>query len=117
MMFFNPFEGINSSEHGTNISISMDQSTDDYIITVSLINKDGTTISTSSIDLPIETLVKSGRYDSETKTVVLVLENGEEIDVPIGDLISGLQEEITSDNKLDADLVDDTTSTNKFITS
>lgn len=113
---FNPF-GINTSKYGTNISINMNQSTDDYVITVDLVNKDGTIISTSSIDLPIEALVKSGRYDSETKTIILVLENDEEINIPIGDLISGLQEEITSNNKLDADLVDDTTSTNKFITS
>lgn len=34
-----------------------------------------------------------------------------------GDLIAGLQTEITSENKLDADLVDDSTSTSKFVTS
>ena len=32
-------------------------------------------------------------------------------------LLNGKQEEITSDNKLNADLVDDSTSTNKFVTS
>jgi len=33
----------------------------------------------------------------------------------IADLISGLQTEITSSNKLSADLVDDTNSVNKFL--
>jgi hypothetical protein len=31
--------------------------------------------------------------------------------------VAGLQSEITSSNKLDADLVDDSTSTNKFVTA
>jgi len=35
----------------------------------------------------------------------------------VGDLISGLQSEITSENKLNSDLVDDTNQTNKFVTA
>lgn len=51
-------------------------------------------------------MVVSGRYDSENKNLVLVLDNGQEITIPIGDLISGLQAEITVDNKLDIELID-----------
>ena len=47
----------------------------------------------------------------------MTLQNGNTIDIPVGALIAGLQTEITSSNKLDADLVDDSTSTNKFVTS
>lgn len=111
--YFNPFEGA-SIAYGSDITIQMNQSAEDYVITINLINDQGSVISTSSIDLPIESLVKSGRYDSESKTIILVLENYDEIEIPISDLISGLQEEITPQNKLDADLVDDTNSTNKF---
>ena len=49
--------------------------------------------------------------------IVLTLQNGNTIDIPVGDLINGLQTEITSNNKLASDLVDDTNQTNLFVTS
>lgn len=67
--------------------------------------------------MPIETLVKNGRYDSETKTIVLILEDNTEIEIPIGDLVSDLQTKITDFNKLNSDLVDDINSTNKFVSN
>ena len=45
-------------------------------------------------------------YDNETKSLVLELQNGSTTSVPVAELINGLQEEITEDNKLDANLVD-----------
>ena len=51
-------------------------------------------------------MVVSGRYDSNTKTVILVLSNGQEISFSVADLISGLQSEITIDNKLSVQLID-----------
>ena len=65
----------------------------------------------------METVVVSGSYDSATKKIILTLENGNTIDVPVGDLVAGLQSEITPTNKLDADLVDDTTSSHKFVSA
>jgi hypothetical protein len=65
----------------------------------------------------MESVVVSGSYNSQTKKVVLTLQNGSTIEFSVADLISGLQEEITSSNKLDADLVDDTNATNKFATA
>ena len=56
-------------------------------------------------------------YDSVNKKIVLTLENGNTVDIPVGDLIAGLQTEITSQNKLSSDLVDDTNSGNKFVTT
>ena len=67
--------------------------------------------------MPLETVVVSGRYDNTTKKVILTLENGSEVDFSVADLVAGLQTEITSSNKLASDLVDDTNSGNKFVTT
>ena len=88
-----------------------------YVVTLSLKDIDGNVISTDTIDLPLETVVVSGRYDNNTKKVILTLENGSEIDFSVADLVAGLQTEITSQNKLASDLVDDTNSGNKFVTT
>lgn len=85
-----------------------------YVVTLSLKDVDGNVISTDTIDLPLESVVVGGSYDSANKKIVLTLENGHTVDIPVGALISGLQTEITSSNKLASDLVDDTNSGNKF---
>lgn len=99
---------------GNSIEMSIDSST--YVMTLSLKNSQGTILNTQTVDLPLETMVVGGTYDSTNKKIVLTLKNGNTIDVPVGDLINGLQSEITSTNKLDASLVDDSLSTNKFVT-
>jgi hypothetical protein len=40
------------------------------------------------IDLPLESVVVSGSYDSVTKKVILTLENGSTIEFSIADLVS-----------------------------
>ena len=45
------------------------------------------------------------------------MQNGQTVEFSVADLVSGLQTEITSSNKLSADLVDDTGTTNQFATS
>ena len=102
-------------ELGATLDLSIDSDT--YVVTATLKNSSGTALSTKTIDLPLETMVVSGEYDSDTKEVVLTLDNGNTIRFSVADLISGLQSEITSSNKLDSDLVDDTGQTNKFITA
>jgi hypothetical protein len=99
---------------GNSIEMSIDSST--YVMTLSLKNSQGTILNTQTVDLPLETMVVGGTYDSTNKKIVLTLKNGNTIDVPVGDLINGLQSEITATNKLDASLVDDSLSTNKFVT-
>lgn len=42
---------------------------------------------TKEIDLPLELLVKSGRYDAATKSIILVLANGDEISIPADQLV------------------------------
>lgn len=100
---------------GSLIDLEINSTT--YVITLSLKDVDGTVISTDTIDLPLESVVVGGSYDAVNKKIVLTLENGNTVDIPVGDLIAGLQTEITSQNKLASDLVDDTNSGNKFVTT
>ena len=99
---------------GNNIVMSIDSST--YILTISLRNSANQVLNTQTVDLPLETMVVGGSYDETNKKIVLTLKNGTTIDIPVGDLVSGLQTEITPSNKLSADLVNDSLSTNKFVT-
>ena len=100
---------------GSLIDLEINDTT--YVVTLKLKNQDGTIISTDTIDLPLESVVVSGRYDNTTKKVILTLENGSEVDFSVADLVAGLQTELTSQNKLASDLVDDTNSGNKFVTT
>jgi hypothetical protein len=97
---------------GATIELSINSST--YVMTMNLKNSAGTTISTGTVDLPLESVVVNGSYDSTNKKIILTLQSGSTINIPVGDLVSGLQSEITSSNKLSADLIDDTSTTNKL---
>lgn len=102
---------------GTGSTIELNINSSTYVMTLNLKNSAGTTISTDTIDLPLETMVVGGSYDDQTKKIILTLKNGETIEFSVADLVSGLQSEITSSNKLSSDLVDDTNNTNKFVTT
>lgn len=105
-----------STKYGASLSLSINSST--YVITAQLKDQDGNNLgSAQTIDLPLESVVVSGSYDDQTKKIILTLQNGSTVEFSVADLVSGLQTEITSQNMLDADLVDDSTSTNKFVTS
>ena len=105
-----------STKYWASITVSVD--TTDYKITTTLKDQDWNTLGTAQvIDLPLESVVVSGSYDAVNKKVILTLENGNTVEFSVADLVSWLQSEITSSNKLDADLVDDSTSTNKFVTA
>lgn len=68
-----------------------------YIITATLKDQDGNTLGTQQVvDLPLESVVVDGHYDSNTKTVILVLKNGSEISFSVADLVSGLQSTLVS---------------------
>lgn len=104
-----------STKYGATLTLAIDSTT--YVVTATLKDQDGNTLGNSqTIDLPLETMVVSGSYDSASKKVVLTLKNGSTVEFSVADLISGLQSEITAQSPLDADLVDDSTSTNKFVT-
>ena len=71
-----------------NISLTLDPAT--YKVSATL--KGGnTTISTSNeIDLPLETMVVNGSYDSTNKRIILTLKNGQTVSFSVADLVSGL---------------------------
>ena len=94
--------------------IDLEVNSGTYVVTLYLKDIDGNVISTDSIDLPLESVVVSGSFDSTNKKIVLTLQNGNTIDIPVGDLVAGLQTEITSANKIASDLIDDNNSGNKF---
>jgi hypothetical protein len=106
----------NTTKYGANVDLSLN--TTDYKMTITLKDQDGNTLGTAkTVDFPIESVVVGGSYDATNKNVVLELKNGNTIEFSVADLVSGLQSEITSTNKLNADLVDDSTSANKFVTA
>jgi hypothetical protein len=98
-------------------SLSLALDSTNYKITLSGTKVDGTTFTVSNvIDLPLESVVVNGSYDNTTKKVVLTLQSGSTVEFSVADLVAGLQSEITSTNKLSADLISDGT-TNKVVTS
>ena len=97
------------------LSLSLDST--NYKITLSGTKVDGTTFTVSDvIDLPLESVVVNGSYNNTTKKVVLTLQSGSTVEFSVADLVRGLQSEITSTNKLSADLIADGT-TNKVVTA
>lgn len=108
---------VDDSIAGVGASIDLSLNTTTYVMTLALKNAAGTTLSTDTVDLPLESVVVNGSYDSTNKKIILTLQSGSTIEIPVGDLVSGLQTEITSNNKLSSDLVDDTNHTNKFVTT
>lgn len=105
-----------STKYGASVSLTMDSTT--YKVSASLKDQNGDVLgAVQTIDLPLESVVVSGTYDATTKEVVLTLQDGSEIRFSVADLVDGLQTEITEANKLSADLVDDSTTVNKFVTA
>lgn len=73
--------------YGNTIRLSMNAST--YVLTVQLKHGDDV-ISYSTVDLPLESMVISARYDADTKKIILTLQSGQEIEVPVSQLVAGL---------------------------
>jgi hypothetical protein len=77
-----------SKDLGAVLSIDYDNSA--YKLTIKLLNSEGATLGEAfEIDLPIESVVVSGEYLPGTKTLVLTLQNGNIINIPLGDIIDG----------------------------
>lgn len=83
-----------NTKYTAGLGLSLDPST--YVLTIQLKDQDGTNIGESqTVDLPLESTVVSGSYDAENKQIVLVLQSGNTIEIPVGDLVEGLQSTIT----------------------
>ena len=106
----------NTTKYGSSITVSINST--NYKITTTLKDQDGNALGNAqTIDLPLESVVVNGTFDSANKKIVLTLQNGNTVDIPVGDLVAGLQTEITDENKLNSDLVTDSNQTHKFVTS
>lgn len=77
-----------TSFYAHNLTFTMDSST--YVLTATLLNGAGEALATQSVDLPLESVVVSGEYDSDTKEVVLTLRGGSEVRFSVADLVDGL---------------------------
>lgn len=81
--------GGSSTAYATAISLTIDSST--YVVTAQLLNKDGVPLGDAqTIDLPLESMVVGGSYNSTTKKVILTLKNGQTVEFSIADLVDGL---------------------------
>ena len=73
---------------GCTVAMQVDPNT--YIVTLQLKNSVGAVLSTTTIDLPLESVVVGGSYDEDTKEIVLTLDNDNVIRFSVADLIDGL---------------------------
>lgn len=91
-------EIMTASKTATKIVASVDNQT--YVMSFELKNSKNETISTSQIDLPLESVVVNGTYADGILT--LTLKNGNSVDINITDIIRGLATEEYVDNKIDS---------------
>lgn len=89
------------TETGNSIAMSID---DNYDLVVTLLDKNGNTLSTQDVDLPIESMIVDATYANGVLT--LTLQNGNTVDVDISDIVSGLVPDSRKVNghALDADV-------------
>lgn len=81
--------GGSSSDYAHSLVMTIDSST--FVVTAQLYNKDGQALGNAqTIDLPLESVVVGGSYDSVNKQVVLTLQNGNTVAFSVADLVSGL---------------------------
>lgn len=86
------------TETGNKIDVTVNSST--YVMTLDLKDKNDNVLSTGSVDLPIESMIINVTYDSEKKELKFTLQNGNIIEVPLNDLISGLVTDESLENTL-----------------
>ncbi len=70
---------------GYSLTLNIDEN---YLMTVSLLDKNGNTLSTKTVDFPIESMVVNASYADGTLT--LTLQNGNVLKVDISAIVSGL---------------------------
>lgn len=88
-----------TTKYAAALSLTINSST--FVMTGQLKDQNGDNLGTAqTIDLPLESVVVGGAYNSQTKKVVLTLQNGNTIEFSVADLVSGLQTELSASNKL-----------------
>ncbi len=74
--------------YAKSLVVSMDNST--FVLSFTLKDANGNTLSTQTVDLPSESAMVGGTYDNNHKRIVLLLQSGQTVNVPVSDLVSGL---------------------------
>ena len=88
-----------TTKYAATLSLTINSST--FVMTGQLKDQNGDNLGTAqTIDLPLESVVVGGSYNSQTKKVVLTLQNGNTIEFSVADLVAGLQTELSESNKL-----------------
>lgn len=88
------------SNFAKSLEFSVDNST--FVLTATLKNANGEILGTpQTVDLPLESVVVNGSYDGTTKSIILTLQNGNTVDIPVGDLVDGLASAADVDKKVD----------------
>lgn len=101
-------------KYGTSISLDWNPAT--YTLTTQLVDQEGNALGEqTTVALPYGSIVLDGHYDNGQ--IVLELSNGDSFNVPVSEFCAGLQPAIDADHKVNADYIDDSTSTHKFITA
>lgn len=86
-------QDIKDLQDNTGTSIDLSINNDNYVMTLDLKNSNGEVLSSKEVDLPLETMVVNAQYDSETKEIILTLQNGNTTRFSVADLVSGLASE------------------------
>ena len=88
-----------TTKYAAALSLTIDSAT--FIVTGQLKDQNGNNLGAAqTIDLPLESVVVGGSYNSQTQKVVLTLQNGNTIEFSVADLVYGLQTELSETNKL-----------------
>lgn len=100
--------------YAKSLVVSMDSS--NYKLTFTLKDANNNPLTNTTIDLPLESVVVSGSYDNEHQKIVLTLQNGSTIDIPVDDLVEGLINSVDLSSTLSgyvakSEVVDNLTST------
>ena len=94
-----------TTKYASTLSLTINSQT--FVITGQLKDQNGNNLGEiQTIDLPLESVVVDGSYNSQTKKVVLTLQNGNTVEFSVADLVSGLQTELSASNKLNPAYID-----------
>lgn len=83
-------------ESASSLEVSLNNAT--FVLTMTLKDVNGNTLSTQTVDFPIESMVVGISYNEATKTLIFQLQSGSTIEVPIDDIVDGLATQTALDN-------------------
>lgn len=83
-------------ESASSLEVSLNNAT--FVLTMTLKDVNGNTLSKQTVDFPIESMVVGISYNEATKTLIFQLQSGSTIEVPIDDIVDGLASQTALDN-------------------